>query len=90
MAGTVAENHLVRCSVKQDNRVTHIGGTNSDGTAWKMSEQEALAGIKSGKLKFYMTSGVWLGASQEQGRDVLKPVGDGADPSALLRLPNCP
>jgi hypothetical protein len=89
----MAENHLVRCSVKQQNRVTHIGGTNSDGTSWKMSEQDALQGIRNGKLKFYVTvdsKGVWLGASQEQGRDVLKPVGEGSDPSLLLHLPDCP
>ncbi|HEY2806199.1 MAG TPA: DUF3892 domain-containing protein [Gemmatimonadales bacterium] len=96
----MAENHLVRCSTKQSGdraRVTHIGGTNSDGTAWKMTEAEALAGIKSGKLKFYVnvesdgkSRGIWLGVDQKQGRECLTTTGEGADPSALLGLPDCP
>lgn len=92
----MAENHMVRCSAKQSDRVTHIGGTNSNGTPWKMSEQDAIAGIKSGKLKFYVnvvgeaSKGVWLGVDQKQGREVLSTTGDGADPSMLLNLPDCP
>ena len=89
----MAENHMVRCSAKQGDTVTHIGGTNSDGTAWKMSEQDAIAGIKNGKLKFYInvvdvaSKGVWLTVDQKQGREVLSTTGD---PSMLRNLPDCP
>jgi hypothetical protein len=89
----MAENHMVRCSVKQGDRVTHIGGTNSNGTAWKMTELDAVAGIKSGKLKFYVnvvdvaSKGVWLTVEQKQGREVLSTT---QDPSLLLTLPDCP
>lgn len=93
----MTENHMVRCSTKAQDRVTHIGGTNSNGSAWKMSEQDAVAGIKGGKLKFYVniqrgddSKGIWLGVEQKQGRDVLTPTGEGADPSLLLSLPDCP
>ncbi len=81
----------------QGSGITHIGGTNSDGTAWTMSESDAVAGIKTGKLKFYvnidrmgLSKGVWLGVEQKQGREVLATTGDGADPSTLLNLPDCP
>ena len=89
----MAENHMVRCSAKQGDRVTHVGGLNSDGTPWKMSEQDAIAGLKNGKLKFYVnvvdvnSTGVWLMVDQKQGRDTLSTTGD---PSMLLNLPDCP
>ena len=95
----MAENHLVRCSVKEHGGagVSHVGGTNSNGTHWKMSVREAIAGIRSGKLRMYInvergpnTHGVWLGVEQKDGREVLTPTGEGADPSALLHLPDCP
>lgn len=89
----MAENHMVRCSVKDGDRVSHIGGTNSNGTPWKMSEADAVAGIKNGKLKFYVnvvdqqSKGIWLTVEQKQGREVLSTTDD---PSMLLRLPDCP
>jgi hypothetical protein len=94
----MAENHMVRCSTKQrspgaSERITHVGGTNSDGTAWKMSEGDAVAGIKSGKLKFYVNvdaKGVWLVVAQREGRDYLKSEADDVEPNLLLALPECP
>ncbi len=96
----MAENHLIRCTTKEAGdraTITHVGGTNSDGTPWKMSVSEAVAGIRNGKLKFYVnveaagkSHGIWLGIEQKQGRETLALTGDGADPSALLRLPDCP
>ena len=86
----MTENHMVRCSAKDGDRVTGIGGTNSDGSAWRMSERDAVAGIQSGKLRFYVnsdTGGIWLLVEQKQGREVLSVTGD---PSLLLRLPDCP
>lgn len=89
----MAETHMIRCTAKDGDRVTHIGGTNSNGTAWKMSAADAIAGVKSGKFKFYVnvvdqqSKGIWITLSQKQGKDELST---DEDPSLLLRLPNCP
>ncbi len=89
----MAESHMIRCSVKEGDRVTHIGGTNSNGSAWKMSEADAVAGIKDGRFKFYVnvvdaqSKGIWITLAQKQGKDVLSTA---EDPSLLLRLPDCP
>jgi len=88
----MAENHLVRCTVKDGEGIAFIGGTNSDGTHWRMSMQDAVAGMKSGKYKFYISGegqGHWLTTVQEQGRDVLG-LADEADPHLLRSLPDCP
>ena len=86
----VSENHMVRCVSKgSDGRVTAIGGTNSDGKSWKMSADQAVDGIKSGKYKFYITidgKGTWIVLDQQQGKDVLKSEGDS---SILTSLPEC-
>ena len=34
-------------------RVRYVGGMNPDGTRWKMSEDEAVTGMKEGKLRFW-------------------------------------
>ena len=34
-------------------RVRYVGGMNPDGTRWKMSEDEAVAGMKEGKWRFW-------------------------------------
>lgn len=89
----MAENHMVRCVTKgSDGRITDIGGKNSDGTPWKMSADNAIAGMKNGKLKFYVSldgKGVSLVVGSAGGRDYLKTVQDAGDPATLLALPEC-
>ncbi len=50
----MAENHQIRCINKSDRqnpheRIRNVGGVSQDGTAWKLTEQTAIAGIKNGK-----------------------------------------
>ena len=94
----MAESHLVRCTTKRDGRrISHIGGTNSNGTPWKYSEADAIKGIKAERWKFYVTvergadsHGVWLQVAADQGQEYLKTDADGAEPTTLLSLPDCP
>ena len=94
----MAESHMVRCTTKRDGqRVSHIGGTNSNGTAWKYTEEDAIKGIKTERWKFYVTvdrqgdsHGVWLQVASHQGREYLKTDADGEEPNTLLSLPDCP
>ena len=85
----MSENHMVRCVRKDGDTITQIGGQNSDGKSWSMSDRDAIAGIKSGKFKFYVAGegrGIWLVVQQKNGRDVLETEGD---PALLRALPNC-
>ena len=95
----MAQNVRVSCINKSDRynpweRITHIGGVNPNGTRWKLTQQEAIAGIENGTWAFYVMVGnhtVWLVVAVSRfGNKYLKTEADGDSPDNLLSLPECP
>jgi hypothetical protein len=89
----------VKCINKSDRynpheRILSIGGTNSAGTKWKLSQEDAIKGIEDGKWSFYVTQGMRtvdvIVAVSQYGHKYLKTVADGLQPDNLLSLPECP
>lgn len=95
----MAESHQIKCVKKRDRynpreRITHVGGVNPSGTRWKLTQEEAIDGIESGKWKFWVSANgksVWVVvAKSAAGNKYLKTENDGNEPNNLLSLPECP
>ncbi|MGA3287505.1 MAG: DUF3892 domain-containing protein [Bacteroidota bacterium] len=74
-------------------RITHIGGFNANETRWKLTENNAIAGIKNGTYSFYVSingKSVNVIIAIHNGREYLKTEADGYEPNNLLSLPECP
>jgi hypothetical protein len=74
-------------------RISYVGGLNPDGTRWKLSLDQAIQGIESGKWAFWTKGGgkkANVIIAVHNGRKYLKTVADGAQPDNLLALTECP
>ncbi|WDJ78742.1 DUF3892 domain-containing protein [Xanthomonas campestris] len=97
--GRSASRHKIGCINKDDrqdkyNRITHVGGTGSDGKRWKLSLDEAINGIETDKYAFFTHVGGHerdvIVATSRSGRKYLRTTADHDTPDNLLSLPECP
>jgi hypothetical protein len=74
-------------------RISYVGGLNADGTRWKLSLDQAIQGIESGKWSFWTMGGgkrANVIVALHNMHKYLKTVADGVQPDNLLALPECP
>jgi hypothetical protein len=76
-------------------RIHSIGGVNTDGGRWKLSQQQAIVDVEAGKYSFYVERPAGhsvdvMVAVSRYGHKYLKTTADGEQPDNLLALPECP
>lgn len=90
--------HQVKCISKSDRdnpyeRIKAIGGVNPSGTNWKLTQQEAIQSIETGKYSFYVqVAGKPVDvivAKSRFGNKYIKTEADGDEPNNLLSLMEC-
>lgn len=94
----MAGEHQITCINKSDRqnaheRITRIGGNNADGKPWRLTLQDAIAGIERGEWQFYVYVGghkvYVIIAKSASGHKYLKTQNDGEHQNNLLSLPEC-
>jgi len=96
----MAQRVKISCINKTDRynpheRISHVGGVNADGTRWRLTQAEAIAGIEAGKWSFYVEQPAGhvvnvIVARSAAGNEYLKTEADGEQPNNLLSLSECP
>jgi hypothetical protein len=91
--------HQILCINKADRnnpweRITHIGGLNPNGTRWRLTQEEAIEGINSGKWRFWVASkpkSVWVEVAVSRfDNEYLTTEADGESQNNLLSQDECP
>lgn len=94
----MATRHRISCIGKSaflnhHQRLRQIGGVNPDGSRWKMTEAEAIAGIEAGRWRFYIAyeGREWdiVVTLSKYGSKYIKTAADQLQPDSLLSLPEC-
>lgn len=79
--------------VNHDRRIRHIGGVNRDGARWKLSVEDAIEAIESGRWSFYIERGgrefPVVVTISKYGSKYIKTADDSLQPESLLALPEC-
>lgn len=94
----MADNVEIKCIKKSNRNDPHerihgVGGINPDEARWYLTIDSAIAGIESGKWKFWTAGGgksIWVIVASHNGHKYLKTEADGIHPNNLLSLPECP
>lgn len=95
----MAQDVEIKCVNKSDRmnpheRIKNVGGINPDGGRWRLSLDEAVAGVNGGKWRFWTVANgksVWVVVARSAaGNQYLKTEADGDQPNNLLSLPECP
>lgn len=90
----------VECINKRDRqsaheRIENIGGTNPDGTRWKIGQADAVVRIDTGVASYHVDRPTGdrvdvVVAVSAAGNKYIKTTADGDQPNNLLSLPECP
>jgi hypothetical protein len=94
----VQERYLIHCIsrsdlMNHDRRISHVGGVNRDGTHWRLSVDDTISAIETGRWSFYIVQGgrelpVAITVSK-YGSKYIKTAEDKLHPDSLLALPEC-
>ncbi len=95
----MSDRHRVLCVKKTDRsdpheRIRQIGGENPDGTPWRLTQEDAIAGIEQGRWTFFVERPAgdavnMVVATSRYGNKYLKTAADGDQPNNLLSLREC-